>query len=54
MTRAELERRLVDLDREIELRRTAIWLADQERETLRHELRRLIHISNSQSDKGTT
>jgi hypothetical protein len=42
MTRAELEQRLIDLDRRIEASKTAIWLAEHEREQLRFELRRLL------------
>jgi hypothetical protein len=42
MTRAELEQRLIDLERSIEGHRTAIWLAEQEREQLRFELRRFM------------
>jgi hypothetical protein len=43
MTRPELEQRLLDLERSIEASKTAIWLAEYEREQLRFELRRLIH-----------
>lgn len=43
MTRAELEQRLLELERSIEASRTAIWLAEHEREQLRFELRRLLH-----------
>lgn len=42
-TRPELEQRLIDLEREIEVHRTGIWLAEHEREQLRTELRRLMH-----------
>lgn len=40
MNRAEIEQRLLELERDIERHRTGIWLAEHERETLRHELRR--------------
>ena len=40
MTRAEIEQRLIDLEREIEQHRTGVWLAEFEREQLRTELRR--------------
>lgn len=42
MSRAELEQRLIDLERSIEGHRTAIWLAEHEREEARFELRRLL------------
>jgi hypothetical protein len=42
MSRAELETRLLELEREIEKHRTGIWLAEFEREQLRTALRRLI------------
>jgi hypothetical protein len=43
MTRAELEKRLQELAVDIEAAQTRIWLAEHDRETLRHELRRLLH-----------
>ena len=43
MTRAELEARLLELERDIEKSKTAIWLAEHERLQLRTELLRLIH-----------
>jgi hypothetical protein len=43
VTRPEIEQRLIDLEHEIEKHRTGIWLAEHDRETLRQELRRLIH-----------
>lgn len=42
MTRTELEQRLIDLERSIEGHRTAIWLAEHEREEARFELRRIL------------
>src|SRR5579859_1767088 len=43
MSRAELEQRLIDLERSIEASKTAIWLAEHEREQLRFELRRMLN-----------
>jgi hypothetical protein len=43
MTRPELEQRLIDIEHRIEQSRTAIWLAEHEREELRFELRRLLN-----------
>lgn len=42
MTRAEIEQRLTDLERSIEGHRTAIWMAERERDELRFELRRFM------------
>jgi hypothetical protein len=39
---AEFEQRLIDLDHRIEASKTTIWLAEQEREEVRLELRRLL------------
>jgi hypothetical protein len=39
---AEIEQRLIDLERRIEGHRTAIWLAEHEREEARCELRRIL------------
>jgi hypothetical protein len=41
MTRPEIEAKLIELERSIEQHRTGIWLAEFERDQLRHELRRL-------------
>lgn len=43
MTRAELEQRLVELERQAERHRTGLWLAEQERLLLLNELRHLQH-----------
>jgi hypothetical protein len=43
MNRVEIETRLLELERRIEVSRTVIWLAEHEREQLRHELRRIIN-----------
>ncbi|MEA3196292.1 MAG: hypothetical protein QOF32_344 [Gammaproteobacteria bacterium] len=47
MTRAEIEQRLIDLERQIEQHRTGIWLAEFEREQLRTKLRRLMHAEGT-------
>jgi hypothetical protein len=39
MTRAELEQRLIELERDIQKAKTAIWLAERQRLQLRFELR---------------
>jgi outer membrane protein TolC len=46
MTRAEVERRLAELAAEIEQAQTRMWPAEHQRETLRHELRRLINAES--------
>ncbi|HEX3915540.1 MAG TPA: hypothetical protein VHW71_18730 [Steroidobacteraceae bacterium] len=46
MTRAELEQRLIELERSIEASKTAIWLAEHERLQLLNELRRLINAES--------
>lgn len=43
MSAAELEQRLIDLERQIEQHRTGIWLAEHERLTLLNELRRILN-----------
>ena len=40
-SRVDLESRLLEIAREIEAAQTVIWLREDEREQLRHELRRL-------------
>ena len=42
MSRADLEARLLKLERDIEKAKTAIWLAEHEREQLRFDPRRLL------------
>ena len=46
MTRADLEQRLIDLDRRIEASKTEIWLCERERDEVRVELRRLLHADS--------
>ena len=46
-TRPELEQRLIDLERSIEVHRTGIWLAEHEREQLRTELRRHLQAESN-------
>jgi hypothetical protein len=46
-TRPEIERRLAELAAEIEQEQTRIWLAEHQREQLRHELRRAIHAEEA-------
>jgi hypothetical protein len=41
MTRAELEQRLLELERRIEQSKTVTWLAERERDEALFELRRL-------------
>jgi hypothetical protein len=43
MTREQIQQRLVDLEREIEGHRTAIWLAERSRDEALFELRRIIN-----------
>jgi hypothetical protein len=43
MTRAEIEAKLIELERDIQKAKTAIWLAERQRLQLRFELRRLIN-----------
>jgi hypothetical protein len=49
MTRAELEQRLGDIDRSIEGIRAEIYVAEQERDRLRFELRRLMHAETNEA-----
>jgi hypothetical protein len=44
--RAEIETRLLELERDIEKQRTGIWLAEHERETLRNELRWFLYAAD--------
>jgi hypothetical protein len=43
MSRAEIESKLLELERRIEQSKTVTWLAERERDELRFELRRVIH-----------
>jgi hypothetical protein len=43
MNRNELETRILEIERDIEQHRTAVWLCEHEREQLRHSLRKLIN-----------
>ena len=49
MTADEALQRLAALATEIERHQTAIWLAEQEREEVRTELRRALYASGSQA-----
>jgi hypothetical protein len=49
VNRAELEQRLADIERQIEGHRTAIWLAERDRDEARHELRRLLHAETKET-----
>jgi hypothetical protein len=46
VTRPEIEQRLTELAAEIEQAQTRVWLAENEREQLRFELRRLINAES--------
>ena len=51
MTRAELEARLLELERTIEASKTAQWLAEFERDQLRHELRLALYAETKEKTK---
>jgi hypothetical protein len=51
MTREEIEQRLIALERSIEASKTAQWLAEHERETLRHELRLALYAETKEKTK---
>ena len=46
MTREDLEQRLIELERDIQAAKTAIWLAERQRLQLRFQLRRLINAES--------
>jgi hypothetical protein len=46
MTRAEIESRLIELERQVEQHRTGIWLAEHERLPLLNDLRRLLQAES--------
>jgi hypothetical protein len=54
MTADEAMQRLAALATEIERHQTAIWLAEQEREEVRTELRRALHASSGQPPEPAT
>jgi hypothetical protein len=53
MTREDLEQRLIELERDIQKAKTAIWLAERQRLQLRFELRRLINKETPDMNRTT-
>lgn len=53
MSRPEIEAKLIELERDIQKAKTAIWLAERQRLQLRFELRRMLQAESVQTTQIT-